>query len=188
MIAAPVPPAALRRENDEVFYSDEPVVTLEPAVLGFLKAQAARNSRLRSRLCAHPDPSARVHEMLIVHHHDVYVRPHQHLAKSESFHLMEGRALIVLFAGDGGIERVIPVGEPGSGRAAYFRMPERVVHGFVIESEWLVFHETTAGPFDPSGTACAPWAPADGDPAAAPYLADLRARARLRLTEGKTAR
>ncbi len=151
-------------------------MTLAPADLTFLKAQAARNPRLRSRLCAHPDPSAAVHEMLIVHHHDVYVRPHHHLAKSESFHLMEGRAAIVLFGDDGRIERVIPVGEPGSGRAAYFRIPAGVVHGFVIESEWLVFHETTAGPFDPAGTVFAPWAPADGDPAARAYLAELRAR------------
>jgi hypothetical protein len=34
-----------------------------------------------------------------------------------------------------------------------------VFHSILITSEWLVFHETTAGPFDPSRTAFPDWAP-----------------------------
>jgi cupin fold WbuC family metalloprotein len=178
MIGALAMPAHFRRQNDEVFYSAEPVVTLAPEELAFLKAQAARNPRLRSRLCAHPDPAAALHEMLIVHHREVYVRPHRHLAKSESFHLIEGRARIVLFADDGTIARVLAVGDAASGAAPYFRMPAGQLHGFVIDSEWLVFHETTPGPFDPAGTEFAAWAPADGTPEGVAYLAALRERAR----------
>ncbi|MGY4333958.1 hypothetical protein ACVWWG_008375 [Bradyrhizobium sp. LB7.2] len=44
-------------------------------------------------------------------------------------------------------------------------MPEQVFHSILITSEWLVFHETTAGPFDPSRTAFPDWAP-DGSDAA----------------------
>ena len=170
------------KRSSGVFYSETALVTVTPDDLAFLKAEAAGNegrTRGRSRLCAHPDETAGLHEMLIVHHHDVYVRPHHHLGKSESFHLMEGRALVILFDRDGAIERVIPVGDTASGAASYFRMPEGVVHSFVIESEWLVFHETTTGPFDRSRTVLAEWSPDDADHAArAAYLTDLRARAR----------
>ena len=182
MIETLTPPAHYREQNAEVFYSDRQLVTLGPEDLAFLKAQARRNPRLRSRLCAHPDPSAAVHEMMIVHHRDVYVRPHQHVAKSESFHLIEGHALVVLFDEDGTLAAVIPVGDAASGRASYFRMPERAVHTFVIESEWLVFHETTSGPFDPNGTVFAPWSPDGSDAAAAAaFLAGVRQQAQARL-------
>jgi hypothetical protein len=53
-------------------------------------------------------------------------------------------------------------------------MPDDVFHTILITSEWLVFHETTAGPFDPSRTVFAAWAP-DGSDAvtAADYMARL---------------
>lgn len=178
MNAGLAPPAHYRVQNDEVFYSELPIVAAGAEDLAFLKDRARRNPRLRSRLCTHPDPAADVHEMLIVHHRDVYVRPHRHVGRAESFHLIEGEALVVLFAPDGAIERVIAVGAGGE-RPFYYRMPAAVTHSFVIESEWLVFHETTSGPFDPSATTFAAWAPDGNEPAsAAAYLADLRLRAR----------
>jgi cupin fold WbuC family metalloprotein len=173
-------------QGPDVFYSETALVTVTPDDLAFLKAEAARSPRLRSRLCAHPDPGAGVHEMVIVHHRDTYVRPHHHVGKSESFHLMEGRALVILFAGDGAIERVIPVGDAARGGVSYFRMPEHVVHSFVIESEWLVFHETTAGPFDRSQTVFAGWAPDYPEsPATGAFLNGLRARARAHSAPGR---
>jgi hypothetical protein len=42
-------------------------------------------------------------------------------------------------------------------------MPDEVFHSILITSEWLVFHETTAGPFDPSRTAFPDWAPDGSD-------------------------
>jgi hypothetical protein len=42
-------------------------------------------------------------------------------------------------------------------------MPDQVFHSILITSEWLVFHETTAGPFDPSQTSFPDWAPDGSD-------------------------
>jgi cupin fold WbuC family metalloprotein len=169
----------LREQNPEVFYASDRIVTVGDDEIRFLKERAAQNPRLRSRLCTHPDPSASVHEMLIVHHESVYVRPHHHVAKSESFHIVEGAALVVLMDQTGGIVSVIPVGDPKTGRAFYYRMPDTLMHTFIIESEWLVFHETTGGPFDPEKTVFAAWSP-DGtnDEQSQRYLGDLAARAR----------
>lgn len=156
---------SLRAQNPEVYYSDDAIVTADDATIGELKRIAAGNPRLRSRLCAHPDPSSGLHEMLIVHHREAYVRPHMHLGKPESFYVMEGTAQAVIFEDDGRIRDVFEMAPYGQGALCYYRMPERVFHSLLITSEWLVFHETTAGPFDPSRTAFPDWAP-DGSDAA----------------------
>jgi cupin fold WbuC family metalloprotein len=163
-----------RMQNPEVFYSDAAIVTADDSDIAWLKRIAQQNPRRRSRLCAHPDPSCGLHEMLIVHHRDAYVRPHKHVGKPESFHLIEGTALVVIFEDDGRIRDVLGMAPYGSGKLCYYRMSVGVFHGILIGSEWLVFHETTAGPFDPSRTAFPDWAPDGSDPlAATEYLKRL---------------
>jgi cupin fold WbuC family metalloprotein len=154
---------SLRAQNAEVYYSDAAIVTADDDVIAELKRIAAQNPRLRSRLCTHPDPSSGLHEMLIVHHREAYVRPHKHLAKPESFHVIEGTARVVIFEDDGNIRDVLDMAPYGQGKLCYYRMPDQVFHSILITSEWLVFHETTAGPFDPSRTAFPDWAPDGSD-------------------------
>jgi cupin fold WbuC family metalloprotein len=156
-------PASLREQNPEVYYSDDAIVTADDGTIAELKRIAARNPRLRSRLCTHPDPSSDLHEMLIVHHREAYVRPHKHLGKPESFHLIEGTAQVVIFDDAGQIRDVLDMAPYGHGKLCYYRMPDEVFHTILITSEWLVFHETTAGPFDPSRTAFPDWAPDGSD-------------------------
>ena len=155
--------APLRAQNPEVYYSDAAIVTADDGVIAELKRIAAQNPRLRSRLCTHPDPSSGLHEMLIVHHRDAYVRPHKHLGKPESFHVIEGTAQVIVFKDDGTIRDVLEMAPYGHGKLCYYRMPDQVFHSILITSEWLVFHETTAGPFDPTRTAFPDWAPDGSD-------------------------
>jgi cupin fold WbuC family metalloprotein len=168
----------LRAQNAEVYYSDAAIVTADDELIAELKRLAAQNPRLRSRLCTHPDPSSGLHEMLIVHHRDAYVRPHKHLGKPESFHVIEGSARVIVFENDGRIRDVLDMTPYGQGKLCYYRMPDEVFHSILITSEWLVFHETTAGPFDPSKTAFPDWAPDGGDTAAVKaYVAEVEALA-----------
>jgi cupin fold WbuC family metalloprotein len=168
----------LRAQNAEVYYSDAAIVTAGDDVIAELKRLAAQNPRLRSRLCTHPDPSSGLHEMLIVHHRDAYVRPHKHLGKPESFHVIEGTARVIIFENDGRIRDVLEMAPYGRGKLCYYRMPDEVFHSILITSEWLVFHETTSGPFDPSRTAFPDWAPDGSDTAAVKsYVAEVEALA-----------
>jgi cupin fold WbuC family metalloprotein len=174
-------PVSLRAQNPEVYYSDDAIVTADDATIAELKRIAAENPRLRSRLCTHPDPSASLHEMLIVHHRDAYVRPHKHFGKPESFHVIEGTARVVIFENDGQIRDVLDMAPYGQGGLCYYRMPEQVFHTILISSEWLVFHETTAGPFDPARTAFPDWAPDGSDEGAVKsYMAAIEALTDIR--------
>lgn len=165
-------------ESAEVYYTDAPVVVAAGENIETLKMIARGNPRLRSRLCTHPHPSAQLHEMLIVHHRDVYVRPHMHLGKPESFHLLEGEVLVVMFNEDGSIANVLDAGQYETGKPFYYRMSEKMFHTLLITSDWLVFHEATMGPFNSAQTKFAEWAPDGSDPGAAHRFNDeLRRKA-----------
>lgn len=151
------------RENEEVYRSSGPVTVVTREDIVFLKQQAAVNRRGRVRLCAHPNSEDRLHEMLIVHSRSAYVPPHRHMNKSESFHLIEGLLTVFIFDEDGKIKEVIPMGDPGSGRAFYYRLSSNRYHTIWPESEYVVFHEVTNGPFDRKESMSAPWAPAEDD-------------------------
>jgi cupin fold WbuC family metalloprotein len=152
-----------RAESAEVLYAGDGLVTVDAGAVAELKRDAARNPRKRIRLCAHPGVDDRLHEMLIVHAHDTYVRPHKHRHKSESFHVIEGEADVVIFDERGGVTQVIPMGPFKSGRPFFYRIAEPLFHTLLIRTPVLVFHETTNGPFRREDTEFAPWAPEDGD-------------------------
>jgi cupin fold WbuC family metalloprotein len=169
--------ARAKTESPEVRYATDPIVLVDAADVGVLKGQAGENPRRRVRLCAHHSADDPVHEMLIVHSIDTYVRPHKHLGKSESFHVVEGDVDVVVFDDDGAVREVIRMGPFASGRPFYYRIAEPLFHTLRIRSDMLVFHETTSGPFRRADTVFAPWAPEDGDTASVRrYLADLEAR------------
>ena len=156
----------LRKLNDEVLVADEPIVRVSGADLAALKQQALANPRQRIRICAHPDTGDRLHEMLIVHTRGTYVRPHKHLNKSESVHIIEGEVDVVFLDEAGAVSDVVRLGDYRSGRQFYYRIGQPLYHTLLISSEFLVFHEITNGPFRREETIFAPWAPEESDPAA----------------------
>jgi cupin fold WbuC family metalloprotein len=152
----------LRVFNEEVLFADAPLATLARGDIEWLKAKAAKNPRQRIRICAHPDSNDRLHEMLIVHTSDTYVRPHKHLNKSESFHVITGEVDVVLFDDAGAVTRAIPMGEYATGKRFYYRLDEPRYHTLLIRSDVIVFHEVTSGPFRREETVFPAWGPEEG--------------------------
>jgi cupin fold WbuC family metalloprotein len=151
------------KESDEVYRTHGKLTKVSGDDVVFLKAQAAKNERRRVRLCAHPDNADLLHEMLIIHVQNTYVAPHKHVNKSESFHIIEGALNVFLFDDDGRVIETIRMGEITSSRVFYYRLSSSVYHSVLPESEFVVFHEVTNGPFDRNDTVVAPWAPKADD-------------------------
>lgn len=162
-----------RKENDEVLYPLEEVVTVALADLAQLKQQALLNPRRRIRFCAHRSPDDRLHEMFIVHTSDCYVRPHKHLGKAESMAILEGEVDVVLFDEDGTIRQVIKMGDSNSGKLFYYRLSEPIFHMLLIRTQFLVFHETTVGPFLREKTVFPDWAPEEQDVGCKAFVAHV---------------
>lgn len=169
-----------RKISPEVFYADEAVVRVDHRDIAILIASANPMPRRRTRLCTHRSAEDRLHEMLIVHHHDAYVRPHRHVGRAESMHVIQGETDLVLFDEIGQVTEVIAPGDFASGRPFYYRMSDPIFHALTIRTEWLVFHEVTSGPLRREETSFASWAPPDEDTAAvARYLASVEAQLNL---------
>ncbi|GAB7025872.1 WbuC family cupin fold metalloprotein [Geotalea toluenoxydans] len=149
--------------NDEVLYALDGVVCVNQSYIEGLKLHAAGNPRKRARLCAHPDETNNLHEMLVVLGKANYIRPHLHTGKSESFHVIEGRADVILFDNDGKALKCIELGEPASGLCFYFRLDKILFHTLVIRSDYFVFHETTNGPFIRTDMTFAEWSPKENE-------------------------
>jgi len=153
----------MNRFNDEVYFAEAPIVKVGREDIELLKQMALDTRRRRVRLCAHQDINEPLHEMLIVHTKEAYVRPHKHLNKAESFHLIEGVVDVVFFDESGKIEDVARMGQGPAADSFFYRISGSKYHTLLIRSDFLVFHESTSGPFVRDQTAFAPWAPAEDD-------------------------
>ncbi|MDQ5985802.1 MAG: hypothetical protein CSYNP_01519 [Syntrophus sp. SKADARSKE-3] len=149
--------------NDEVLLTDETVTRITGEDVALLKSLALKTERRRIRLCAHPRMEDTLHEMIIVLPRGTYVRPHKHLGKSESFHIIEGRMKVFLFDDDGSVRDILPMSTIDSGANIYYRLSESQFHTAVPETPLVVFHEVTNGPFHREDTHYAPWAPDEKD-------------------------
>jgi len=168
---------ALIRKTPEVFVAEGPIATIGPAEIEVLRQAVHQTPKRRARINAHAGNDDALHEMIIAIAQASYIRPHRHPGKSEAFHIIEGVVDIVVFRDDGAIEQIVSLGEKGGSRSFYYRMSEPRFHTLIIRSDILIVHEITNGPFSPEGTIYAAFAPAEGDPAAAAFQAELVRRA-----------
>ncbi|WP_315806248.1 MULTISPECIES: WbuC family cupin fold metalloprotein [unclassified Bradyrhizobium] len=164
----------LREVSPEVLYSDGRFLAVDDDTVGLLKDRAAKSARRRCRLCFHASSDDLQQEMLIVMHRSSYVRPHRHLRRSETLAIIEGNCETLLFDVGGQLIDRLPMSRFGGGACFFYKMPPGIFHTLIFRSEWLVFLETTIGPFDPTSSEVAGWAPPETDPAAGhAYLASL---------------
>lgn len=157
----------LRKLSNEVYLAPGPLAAINDAHIDWLRQAAAASPRGRVRINLHPDNDAPLHEMFIAIQPGSYIRPHKHPHKSESFHLVHGAVDVIVFDDAGEITDVIELGQPGSGKAFYYRMSAPLFHTLLIRSDLLVLHEVTNGPFDPGATVWGGFAPAEDAAAAA---------------------
>ena len=153
----------MKQINEEVFFPDQKIVRVNRIEINALQKQSLVAKRRRSRLCAHRDVSDCLHELLIVHPENTYVRPHKHLGKPESFHIITGTLSVIIFDEDGNITEIIPMGDYSSGQNFYYRISDPLYHTVMITSKIAIFHESTTGPFKRSDTVFAPWSPKEKD-------------------------
>lgn len=156
-------PARLTWKSPEVVYSDGGFLAVDTRIVDMLKTGAALAPRRRCRLCLHAHPDSAQQEMLIVMHRDSYVRPHRHHGKVETLGIVEGQCEALIFDESGSVTERIAMSAPGSGGAFFYRMPMGTFHTLRFLSEWLVFVETTIGPFDPLASEGASWAPPESE-------------------------
>jgi cupin fold WbuC family metalloprotein len=131
--------------------------------------EAKKSPRLRMNYNFHSDLSDPVQRLLNALEPWTYIRPHKHTTKEESFVLLRGSVLAVVFNDDGTI-RDHAVLSAGTGILG-IEFEENSFHMLTaLETSSAVF-EIKEGPFVPhTEGSSAPWAPKEGTPEAKTFL------------------
>ncbi len=152
---------------------NEPVQLLTPDLFAALVERARQSPRLRTNHNFHVSMEENPHRFLNVMIRGTYIAPHRHLdpPKSESFIVLAGEVAFFTFADDGsivGAERLRSDANPG------IDIQPGVWHTLAVLSDYAVCFEVKPGPYSAANDKdFAPWAPREGDLAAASYLESL---------------
>ncbi|MDX1983555.1 MAG: WbuC family cupin fold metalloprotein [Bryobacteraceae bacterium] len=160
------------------------VTLLDRPLIQSVAAAARKSSRARMNYNFHTGPEDNPHRFLNVLLEGTYVTPHRHLnpPKSEAFLVIEGAAAVFVFDDAGAVAGSYVLGETDplperlreSPRGIAVDLPPGVWHTVVALTPEVVCYEVKPGPWIASNDKeFAPWAPKEGEPGAAGYLASL---------------
>lgn len=145
------------------------MIKITTTLLAEVSEQARLSPRLRMNYNFHPELSDPVQRMLNAMEPWTYVRPHKHDAKEESFVLLKGKILAVVFNDDGTIrDHAILNRETG---VLGVEFVENAYHMLTSLETGSVVYEIKEGPFIPhTEETSAPWSPKEGSAEAKSFL------------------
>lgn len=137
----------------------------------FLKEKAEIHELKKARICLHKNDSDKVNEMIICTYEGAYVRPHMHMKKSESYHMIEGTCSLIFFDNTGKTTKVIKTIKDN-----IIKVPCSIWHTMIVTSKYCIIHEVTNGPFNTGNTIFADWSPSESEEKVviAKYLKSLK--------------
>lgn len=148
------------------------IQTLHRALMDELIERARNSPRLRVNHNFHGSMEENPHRFLNVMVRGTYIAPHRHLdpPKDEAFLVLEGEVAFFVFDDAGRVVRTEVVGRDPIG----IGLPASVWHTLSPVSEYAVCYEVKPGPYSAANDKdFAPWAPREGHPGVAEYLAAL---------------
>jgi len=119
----------------------------------------AVNLKQTVRVCMHSSSEDDLHNMIIVHHKDQYIRPHANIFNSKAYHHIDGEMLMVaLDENRNEIFRTIL-----NNQNRVVRIDKGIYLYLKILSDTVIFHEIAIGPYTQSTTKYPKWAPESSD-------------------------
>ena len=145
------------------------MIKIDNKLLDEVSARAKASPRLRMNHNFHPELDDPVQRLLNALEPWTYIRPHKHVTKEESFVLLRGTVLAVVFNDDGTIRDHCVLNAANGNLGVEFE--ENSFHMLTALESGSVVYEIKEGPFVPHTEASsAPWAPHEGSPDAKGFL------------------
>lgn len=148
-------------------------LVIDWALLDSVSLEARSSARQRKNRNFHGRDTDVAHRLLNAIEPDSYIMPHRHLdpSKDETMIVLRGQLGVVFFDADGVVTQSAVLAPDA---ACGVNIPHGVYHTVFACVPGTVFFEAKAGPYVPlSDAERAPWAPGEGDPAAAAYARSL---------------
>ncbi len=156
------------------------MVRITTELIDKVVAEARQSPRRRMNYNFHPELSDPVQRLLNALEPWTYIRPHKHTTKEESFVLLSGTVLAVVFNTDGTIrDHAILSRETG---ILGIEFEENCFHMLTSLETGSVVFEIKEGPFVPhTEGSSAPWAPLEGTPEARAFLSKVFDELKIKL-------
>ncbi len=145
------------------------MIKIDNKLIDTVIAQAKESPRLRMNYNFHPDLSDPVQRLINALEPWTYIRPHKHYSKEESFVLLRGTVLAVVFNDDGTIRDHFVLNAATGNLGVEFE--ENFFHMLTALESGSAVYEIKEGPFVPhTEGSSAPWAPQEGTSEAKSFL------------------
>lgn len=139
------------------FFCKKKPAMINNALIQELKNISNSRDKENARICLHEGPQSAFQNMVILEHQGKYYRPHKHLTKGETFHIIEGSMAIFIFNEEGVI---IDCCVLGGKKNLIYRIEANMYHAVMPISNLVIYHESKLGPFIGEGDSIfADWAP-----------------------------
>ena len=158
------------------------MIKIDTELLNEVSAKARLSPRLRMNHNFHPQLNDPVQRLLNALEPWSYIRPHKHIQKEESFVLLRGTVLAVIFDDEGSIRDHyvlnLSIGHLG------VEFEEGCYHMLTALEPDSVVYEIKEGPYIPhSEDFSAPWSPKEGTPEGKEFLTGIFAELGLAIRE-----
>lgn len=152
----PLAPEQIEQVSSTVFRSSRQLVTVDKSQLVPLFEAAHTSSLKRARLCCHTGPEEKLQEMFIVLAREVDIEESMHLRKDESLTVISGAGNYIFPNEDGTVRdhaRLASFDQARNKLDNFFvRINRYLPHKITVDSDFLLIHEATTGPFLKSDT------------------------------------
>jgi cupin fold WbuC family metalloprotein len=158
------------------------MIKIDTELLDAVSAKAKLSPRLRMNYNIHPELSDPVQRLLNALEPWTYIRPHRHAGKEESFVLLRGTVLAVVFNEDGSIHDHFVLSASTGHLGLEFE--EGCYHMLTSLEPGSVVFEIKEGPYIAhSEDTSAPWSPPEGTPEGKEFLSKVFAQLGLSIKD-----
>jgi len=113
------------------------------------------------RVSLHSSPENSLHNMIIAQSSKTYNRPHKHKNKAETYHILYGEQIVLIFDDSGNVREKFMMSKEEN---MIYRFEKNTFHMTIPTTPCVIFHESKIGPFVRKGDSIwADWAPKIND-------------------------
>ena len=139
-----------KKAKSKSFFLKKQNIVFNSRFISFLEHNYSKYKK-DIRICLHKGASDKHHDMIILQQKKNFYLPHKHLRKGETYHIIKGKMLCVLFYNNGKIKSKCAIKKND-----IFRTPLNTFHTMVPTTKYVIYHESKMGPFLKKGDSIFP--------------------------------
>ena len=130
-----------KRAKSKSFFLKKENTVFNSKFIDFLERNYLKHKK-DIRICMHKKSLDKHHDMIILQQKKNFYLPHKHLRKGETYHIIKGRMVCVLFNNNGKVKSKCVLKKND-----IFRTPINTFHTMSPITNYVIYHESKVGPF-----------------------------------------